>query len=197
MNSQAIRPSRLWYAVAGGLLAGALTCLVLAIIGLVSLSRQVEQFQRVTVPGQAEVVFTESGRYLIYLEGPGISTRSSTGDVPVALQPTNGGPPIEIHQFQGGYRTYHLAGHEGVTAGFLHIDQPGSYQLSAGEATRPGITHVAVGRDIVGGIFAPVVLLIAGVILGLAALAVGLVTAVRRYYARRSSARSPELTASR
>jgi hypothetical protein len=45
--------------LAGGLLAAALICIALAVAGVFSLNRQIKDFQRVLVPGQAEVTFAQ------------------------------------------------------------------------------------------------------------------------------------------
>ena len=88
MSVQSIRPSRLWYWVAGVLLAGAVILIVFAVLGFVSLTGQVKDFQRVEVPGRAELTFAEPGGYVVYLEGAGLSDASDTGTVHVQVEPT-------------------------------------------------------------------------------------------------------------
>jgi hypothetical protein len=48
-----IHPQRLWYWVAGCLLAGAATCIALGVAGFVGVDNQIQDFQRVAVPGRA------------------------------------------------------------------------------------------------------------------------------------------------
>ena len=81
-GSPPIRPSRQWYWVAGGALAAALICSALAVAGFFSLNRQIKDFQRVAVPGQAEVTFAQPGGYIVYLERPGqcCSLAAGSGD---------------------------------------------------------------------------------------------------------------------
>ena len=81
-GSPPIRPSRQWYWVAGGALAAALICSALAVAGFFSLNRQIKDFQRVAVPGQAEVTFAQPGGYILYLERPGrcCSLAAGSGD---------------------------------------------------------------------------------------------------------------------
>jgi hypothetical protein len=51
-----IRPARLWYWLAGAAVVAAVVWSALGLVlGFRSLSRQVEEFQRVPIPGQAEV----------------------------------------------------------------------------------------------------------------------------------------------
>ena len=58
-----IRPSRRWYLLAGSLLAVAAACLAIAVMGIFSWDRQIQDFQRVPVPGRGEVTFTQPGTY--------------------------------------------------------------------------------------------------------------------------------------
>ena len=175
MSVQSIRPSRLWYWVAGVLLAGAV------------LTGQVKDFQRVEVPGRAELTFAEPGGYVVYLEGAGLSDASDTGTVHVQVEPTNGNQSVSLSNYQGDL-SYSLAGYEGRAVASVQIGGAGTYVFTAGDATRPGVTHRAVGRSIGRGIVVPVILL-------LVALLVGGITALRRRRARRraQSSTSPAM----
>ncbi len=66
-----VHPSRRWYWVAGGTIAGGVICIVFAVAGFFSLNRQITDFQRVPVPGQAGVTFARPGGYVLYIEKPG------------------------------------------------------------------------------------------------------------------------------
>ena len=62
MGAHPIRPARFWYWVAGAAVVAAVLWLALSLfLGFRSLSRQVEGFQRVPIPGQAELSFAEPG----------------------------------------------------------------------------------------------------------------------------------------
>jgi Protein of unknown function (DUF2510) len=184
MSADSIRPSRAWYWVSAAILTGAVACIVLAVVGIVSMIDTVDGFQRVPVPGQAKVSFAEPGGYTLYFEGPGISNASETGTVHIELEPTSPGPSPSLNDYHG-HVTYNLAGHQGVAVGTIQIAQPGTYLLSAAEPTRPGVTDIAVGRDIAHGILSSVVLLLTAVLILLpAGLVIGILTLVRRRRAR-------------
>src|SRR5258708_408832 len=74
-----IGPSRLWYWIAGCLLAVAVMCVTLAVAGFLSLNRQINDFQRVPAPGHGEVTFTQPGGYGIYAETRGQCCSLSVG----------------------------------------------------------------------------------------------------------------------
>ena len=202
-GSPPIRPSRRWYWVACGIFAGAVICIAFALTGFFSLNRQIKHFQRVSVPGQAEVTFARRGGYVLYIERPGHCCSFSVGEggaapfsdwsMNVGLQPANGGPPVAISTWGGNVERYGIAGHQGQSAMSFTIDQPGRYVLAASDVTPSSITDVAVGRGIGGGVFVPVVLVLAGVFVLLAGLAIALVTAFRRRRARRRLLPAPQV----
>jgi hypothetical protein len=184
-----IRPSRLWYVVASILLAGAVTCLVLGVVSLFDLNRQIRDFQRVSVPGQAQVTFSHPGEYVLYIEGPGhcCSFDTSGGQAPfarwsmkVAMHSAGGGPLVSISTWRGATDSYAVTGHQGQTAMYFTIRHAGEYVLSAGDVTPQSIADLAVGRRI-GGLLIPIALILAAIFaLGPAGLIVGGVTAFRR-----------------
>ena len=189
-GNPAVRPSRRWYWIAGGLVAGAVICIALAVAGFFSVNQQIADFQRVPVPGQADVTFTASGVYVIYIEKPGqcCSFGFSTGNsgpfsswsIDLALQPADGGPQVSVSTWQGITQSYSIAGHQGQTAVYFTIDRPGRYLLATGNATPDSITDVAVGRGIGRGILVPFILIAVGSLAALAGLVTGVVTVSRR-----------------
>jgi hypothetical protein len=189
-----IRPSRRWYWVACGILVGAAICIAFAVAGAFSLNHQIQGFQRVSVPGQDEVTFGRPGEYVLYIEEAGRCCSVTFGDgsppfsdwsMKVALQPVNGGPPVELSTWRGFTQSYAVSGHEGQSAMSFTISEPGKYALTATDVTPTSITNLAVGRRIGGTVIRTVVLGIVGVFALLAALVTGLVTALRRRRARR------------
>ena len=190
-----IHPSRRWYWVAAGIIAGGVICLAFAVAGFFSLNRQIADFQRIPVPGQADVTFTRPGGYVLYVEGPGQCCSFNVGggtsapfanwSMEGALQPVNGGPQVSLSTWRGITESYSAAGHQGQAAMYFTIDQPGRYVLAARNAAPRSITDVAVGRGIGQGILVPIVLIVAGSLAALAGLVTGTVTALRRRGARR------------
>lgn len=195
-ESLPIRPRRRWYWVAGGALAVALICIALGIAGFFSLNRQIKAFQRVTVPGQAEVTLAQPGGYVLYVEGAGqcCSLATGSGDsapfpnwsMRVALLPENGGSPVSINVWRGATESYGVTGHEGQTAMYFTIGHPGRYLLRVSNAAPHSIADVAVGRGIGHGMLSLVLILVAVFALIPAGLVVGGVTFFRRRRARRS-----------
>jgi uncharacterized membrane protein YhaH (DUF805 family) len=199
-GSRPIRPSRRWYWVAGGALAVALICIALGVAGFISLNRQIKDFLRVTVPGQAEVTLAQPGGYVFYLERPGqcCSLATGSGDsapfsswsMNVALVPENGGPPVSINTWHGAIESYSVTGHEGQTAMYLTIGHPGRYLLAVKNVVPRSITDVAVGRGIGHGTLWLLLILVALFALIPAGLVVGAVTFFRRR-ARRNPPQAP------
>jgi uncharacterized membrane protein YhaH (DUF805 family) len=191
-----IRPSRRWYWVAGCLLAGGAVCLALAVAGLFSLNGQIRDFQRVRVPGQAEVSFAQPGGYVLYIERPGqcCSVATGTGNsapfgawsMRVALVPVAGGRPLSLTSWGSSTESYAVTGHQGQAALSVTIARPGRYVLDATNLSPPSITDIAVGRGIGQALLIPLLLgTVAVFVLFPAGLLVGGVIAYRRHRARR------------
>jgi len=197
-----IRPSRLWYWVAGCALAAALVCIALAVAGFLSVNRQIRDFQRVPVPGQGVVAFAQPGGYVLYVEMPGNCcslTASSLANATfpswsmrVALVPVGGGPRVPISTWHGLTENYSVTGHEGQTAMYATVGRAGRYVLNARNVVPGSITNVAVGPGIGHSALISLVLFAIGLFILLpAGLAVGAVTAARRRRARRSLLQEP------
>jgi len=185
-----IRPSRLWLVVAALLLAGALACLAAGVTSIFAVDRQIQEFQRLSVPVQAQVTFSHPGRYFLYVEGPGHCCSFSTGSggegtigpwsMKVALQASGGGPPIPIRTWPGAVDSYAVTGHQGQTALYFTIRHPGNYFLGVKDVEPRSVTDVAVGPRI-SAITLPVALILAALcVLGPAGLVIGGVTFFRR-----------------
>jgi uncharacterized membrane protein YhaH (DUF805 family) len=201
-GSRPIRPSRGWYWVAGGVLAVGLICTALAVAGLFSLNQQIKDFQRVTVPGQADVTFAQPGGYVLYLERPGQCCSLAVGSADsapfsswstnVALVPENGGPQVSISTWHGAIENYSVTGHEGQTAMYVTIGHPGKYLLAVKNVVPRSITDVAVGRGIGHGMLSLLLILVALFALIPAGLVIGGVTFFRRR-ARRNPPQAPQI----
>ena len=193
------RPSRRWYWVAGCLAAAAVTCITLAVAGVVSWDRQVQHFQRVPVPGRAEITFTQPGGYVLYVETRGSccswAINSHTGPfaswgMDIGLAPAGGGPPVPVRSWHGPTVSYAVTGHQGRTAGSFTIIHPGTYVVETKNVTPPAITDLAASRGILRAPVLPAFLFLGLVALLAAGIAFG-ITAFRRRRARRGLAQAP------
>ena len=186
-GGQAIRPTLGWYWVAGALAIAAFAWLALSLLlGLRATSEQVEQLQRIPIPGQAEVGFAEPGGYTLYYEGVGASDDQAT--IPpfsVSLAPVGGDQEVTIRDY-GGSTTHDFAGHSGRALGTFQIQEPGRYLLQTEGEPPTGEANVAVGPSVGPAIFRTVILTIAGTFgLLLAAAVLAVVVALLRNRARR------------
>lgn len=189
MSVQGIRPSRAWYWVAAVLAAAGVACVVLGILGFVSLGGRVDDLQRADAPGQAEVVL-EPGEYTLYLQG--VNDAVNTGSVRVLLEPAGGGEPVDFTDV-GLSSTYTVGSRHLQSVATFTITETGTYTLSAAEPTDPGITSVAVGPGIGRWIVLPLALILTAIfVFGPATLLVWLVTFFRRrgFVKRQAAARA-------
>src|SRR5215831_8175990 len=120
-----LRPSRYWYLVAGGLLAVAMVCLAAAVIGMFSWDRQIQDFQRVRVPGEGVVTLTQPGQYVLYVEARGAccswtigsqDTPLARGSMHLAIELADGSRQIPVKSYTGVSESYGVGGHQGLTA---------------------------------------------------------------------------------
>jgi hypothetical protein len=177
----------LWYWVAGAAGAAAVVWFALGLfLGFRSVNGQVEGFQRVPIPGQAELSFAEPGGYTLYFEGLAAADEHAT--IPpfnVSLAPVDGGDRVSIRPY-GGSVTYSLGRHTGRAVGTFQIEEPGRFQLRT-EGESQGIqASLAVGPSVGPALGRLVVLPVAGaLILFVAGAGLAAVVAVRRGRARR------------
>lgn len=185
MGAHPLRPARYWYWVAGAVAVAAVLWFALSLfLGFRSLSRQVEGFQRVPIPGQAEVSFAEPGGYTLYYEGLGASDEQMTIPPFRFSLTTVGGEEVSIRPY-GGSATYGLAGHSGRAVATFQIE-PGRFLLQTEGEPQGGQANLAVGSSVGPGIFRVVSLAIVGtLVLLLAGAVLAVVVAVRRNRARR------------
>lgn len=205
--SQRIRPTVLWYWIAGALVAAGLAWLVGGVMyGFTSLVRQIDDFQRVPLPGQGEVIFTEAGDYVLYYEeigstgdgsfGVSVDTAGGPGGIPSSFRarivPTDDRGKVQITDFEGRL-TYNLAGHAGQAVGSFRIDDPGRYRLQTWlEDGRPAT--VALGRGLGGAIVTMIVIpLVGAAILVPAGAGVAVSAGIERSRAQRTSAARSEM----
>ena len=186
MSAQPIRPARLWYWVAGAAVVAAVIWLALGLfLGVRSLSRQVEGFQRVPIPGQAAVSLAEPGGYTVYFEGLGASDEQ----VPIPpyrlLLTTADGEEVPVRPY-GGSATYGFGGHSGRAVATFSIEEPGRFLLQTEGESQGGEANLVVGRSVGPAILRTVTQPIVGaLVLSLAGAVLAVVVAVRRNRARR------------
>jgi Protein of unknown function (DUF2510) len=187
-SRQPIRPSRVWYWVAGAALVGSVVGFGLSLLlGFGSFARQVEELQRVPIPGQAEVSFDKPGGYTLYFEGMGAADEQVT--IPsfhVSLASVSSGEEVPIRLY-GDSETYSIGGRSGRAVGTFQIDKPGRFLLRSEGEPQAIQASVAVGPSTTPAIFRALVLTLpAGFILFVGGAVLAVVVAVRRDRARRA-----------
>ena len=203
-----IRPSRRWYLLAGSLLAVAAACLAIAVMGIFSWDRQIQDFQRVPVPGRGEVTFTQPGNYVLYVEmrgtccswafgGQGGSWAAGAQARPLAgwsmrlAMGQIGGQEIPVSDWHGTLESYGVSGHQGLTGMTVTITHPGTYLIEASNVQPAAVTDLAVGRSILRATLLPLVPIVAGLVALGGAVLVFVLTAARRRRARRGLGQPP------
>jgi hypothetical protein len=185
-------------------LAVAAVCLTAAIVGMFSWDRQIQNFQRVRVPGEGVVTLTQPGRYVLYVEARGACCSWMIGsqNPPLAGWSMHlamglaggGGQETPVSSWTGVPESYGVGSHQGLTAMSFTITQPGIYLIETGNVHPASMTDLAVGRSILGPTLRPLVLLLAGLAALLGAVVAFVFTAARRRRARRLQGQSPEAT---
>ena len=177
-----IRPSRRWYWVALGAFVVAVAWGALGFLWF--LSGQVENLERISVPGERELTLGEAGSYIIYYEGPGAGQGVVLSSFDITLTPTDGKPPPAALSRYGGSLTYSFGSHQGFAVFTFEIDEPRTFLFElayGGEGPLP--SQVAVGTSLAPALVATVVGFIAWF---LAALVIALVVFIRRRRARQT-----------
>ena len=186
VSHQPTGPSRVWYWVAGAVVAASVIWLAVGIVfGFRSFSRQVEGFQRVPIPGQAEVRLDEPGGYTVYFEGLGAADEQvAIPSLSVSVAPVGGGGEVPVYPY-GGSATYSVGGHSGRAVGTFRIDTPGRFLIRTQGNPAGARAHVAVGPSLapvigrtLGRTLPPVLVLFLG------GVALAVVVAIRRRRAR-------------
>jgi hypothetical protein len=164
-------------------LVGVLAAVVWGVIGLRSLSRQVQNFPRAALPARLDALVTEPGRQFIYYErgdhheGGDAAGLTFVGLVvlgPDGQQPATRQPDGRIE--------YDIGGHSGYAMAMFDADRPGQYTVEA-QGGRPG-GAIAVSKSMAGAITRMVVGPLA---LAFVTVVAGVVLAVVTYLRRRRS----------
>lgn len=177
-----VGPSGRWYAL-GALLvvAGIAGAVAVAVIGFAHMSDKVDGFQRVPVPGSADVRITETGGYTVYFEYPNASSRMFQGNVNVRLLgPDGASVPLEDYSSA---LTYGFGGHEGRAGFSFDAARPGTYHVvTQGDSGVTAAIGRGIGTSLASSIFLALGVGAMGVVLGLVTV---IVVAVKRGSSRR------------
>ena len=177
MEQQKLRPGRFWYGIA------AVIFLFGAVSGVWMVFRAVagipDQLVRIMIPGSARIELDKSGTFTIYheyrsyIDGQLYETEGSLNGLTCTVCSESGDViPVFPNTMS---ENYSLGSREGEAIFKFTIQNPGSYQITAGYSD--GRSHpramLAIGRNIVGNmmlaIFAPLTIigtctLLAGII---------------------------------
>lgn len=176
--------SRAGYWIGGGLIVlGVVGAAVWVLTSLLSLSDEVNDFQRGPLPGQTTMQL-EARKYVIYYEGPSAEVTVPPFEIEIAEART--GAPLAILSY-GGSLTYSFNDHEGSAQATVTPRRAGAYVVRTNSDVRSSGSAVALGRSIAGSIVRAI--LGAFAIGGLLVASGGTlfaVTAIRRSRARRA-----------
>src|SRR5215471_5847542 len=162
--SSQVRPSKLWFLLAGGVALAAIV-LGFVVIGVAGVNYvdEIDHLHRIEAPGSGQVELSRAGGYSIYYELP---APAFGRDDPPVLRPsvTVTGPDgqnVPIQRYHATV-TYDHNDRSGIGVYTFHADKPGSYTIatsSAGLESGAGLAvgH-SVGRGLVGAIVAGVLL---------------------------------------
>jgi hypothetical protein len=183
-----IQPRRVWYLVPLVALLGGVAWVVL---GLTSLSSEINSFQRTPVPGAGTVSLSHSGGYVIYYEGPGAKS-GLLPSINIRVIPASAGAAVKSLDVYSGGLTYSVGSHEGKAISTLQISHPGRFRVvTTGVSGAPAGSDLAFGGSFAGGILAGAVGGVLLILAGLAGLIVLFVIRVVKTNRARSAATAP------
>jgi hypothetical protein len=176
--------SRAGYLIGGGLVvAGMIGAVLWFATSLMRLGDEVDNFQRVPVPGKMTMKL-EAHKYVVYYEG--LTADEVVPPVEITITDTKTGTPLAITPY-GGSQTYSVSNHEGSALGTVTPTQPGVYAVRTDRNVRASGANVALGRSltwpILRGILGTIVI---GLLLAGSGVVLLIITAVRRSRARRA-----------
>jgi hypothetical protein len=137
--------SRTGYWIAGGLIVAGLLGGVLWFVGsLLALRNEVDDFQRVALPGRATMEL-EARKYVVYSE----STRGadSVPEFRIAVTETRTGTSLRIAPYEASL-TYSFFGRDGTARATITPSHPGRYRVRIDAVTPTSGATVALGRSL-------------------------------------------------
>jgi Domain of unknown function (DUF4234) len=170
--------SRTGYWVGGGLVvAGVLGAVLWFVSSFASIGNEVDDFQRVPVPGEATMQL-EARKYVVYYEGFNADEVVPPFEIEVADGRT--GAPLTIAPY-GGSLTYSVSGREGSALATVTPAHSGAYAVRTDSDARTSDASVALGRSLAWPILRAILgtFAIGGVVAGSGVILL-VVTAIRR-----------------
>jgi len=157
------------------------------VLSLVNLGNEVDDFQRVPVPGEGNVQL-EARKYVIYYEGP--NADEVVPQFEIAITDTEAGRPLAIETY-GSSLTYSF-GESGSAQATVTPSRAGTYAVRTSGAQGTSAAQVAFGRSIAGPLLRSILgaFAIGGLLTG-AGIALLVVTIVRRRRARTAASSGP------
>jgi hypothetical protein len=180
--------SRAGYWIAGGLIAAGVVGGVLWFVGsLLALRNEVDDFQRVRLPGQATMQL-EARRYVVYSEST--TGADSVPELRIAVTDTQTGTPVRIAPYEASL-TYSFFGRDGTARATVTPPHPGRYRVRIDAGTTTNGATVALGRSLAWPILRSILVTFAiGGVLVISGGTLLAITAIRR--SRRPAAATPE-----
>jgi Domain of unknown function (DUF4234) len=137
--------SRAGYWIGGGLVVtGMLGAVLWFVSSLAGISNEVDEFQRVPVPGEATMQL-EARKYVVYYEG--LTADELVPPFEIEITDTRTGAPLAIAPY-GGSLTYSFSGREGSAQGTLTPAHAGAYAVRTVSGGRTSGASVALGRSL-------------------------------------------------
>ncbi len=191
MNTDVIRPGKIFYLVSGAVFViGIILFVVLLLTGITSTVNRLDN--RIVVPGTQTIELKETGKYSIYfeyrsvLDGKVYETESIVG-LMCSLKNTETGESINLSNSIVN-SNYSISGRQGKSIFDFDIDKPGKYEFKAWYKSERGEEAVlAIGKGFSGSLFRTILLCIGVLIISLgASVTIFVVTLVRRNRAKKS-----------
>ena len=176
--------SRAGYLIGGGLVvAGVIGAVLWFATSLMSLGDEVDNFQRVPVPGKTTMKL-EPHKYVVYYEG--LTADEVVPPVEITITDTKTGTPLAITPY-GGSLTYTVSNHKGSALGTVTPPHDGVYAVRTDSNVRASGANVALGCSLTWPILRGILgtFVIGGLLAG-SGVALLIITAVRRSRARRA-----------
>jgi hypothetical protein len=159
---------------------------VLLFLGsLLALRNEVDDFQRVALPGEATMEL-EARKYVVYSESsPGAE---SVSEFRIAVTDTQTGTAVQLAPYESSL-TYSFSGRDGTARATVRPPHPGKYRVSSDARTPTSGATVALGRSLAWPILRGILITFAiGGLLVISGGTLLAITAIRRSRMSRATA---------